>query len=390
MSVDARARSLGLPRMHKEKGELRDFLPGLVAAVADLGVEVVVESGIGSGMGLSDAEYLQVGPNVRSGTNEEALAQDVVLVLRSPDDRYDLLARGATLVSMLHYPTRPRRVARLVNLGLEAVSIDSIADDRGHRLVVNSRAVAWNGLEAAFEVLEESWPPLLDPLRGPIHVTVLGAGAIGKHAVEAATKYGDVARADRFAGMRGVEVVALGRNMTSDASYLRDRLAVTDVLVDATQRSDPSLPVIANEQLGWLPDHAVICDCNVDPYLLEADPPTVRSVEGIPQGDLDRWKLSPDDPAWGDVPAQIPHANRRWVVSCYSWPGVHPHACMQLYGDQLEPLLRTLFQRGGVSGLRTKGEFHERALWRASLRTWLELHPDVEHAGPEMHGLRRD
>jgi alanine dehydrogenase len=134
----------------------------------------------------------------------------------------------------------------------------------------------------------------------------------------------------------------------------------------------------------------VICDCNVDPYLLEADPPTVRSVEGIPQGDLDRWKLSPDDPAWGDVPAQIPHANRRWVVSCYSWPGVHPHACMQLYGDQLEPLLRTLFQRGGVSGLRTKGEFHERALWRASLRTWLELHPDVEHAGPEMHGLRRD
>ena len=91
-----------------------------------------------------------------------------------------------------------------------------------------------------------------------------------------------------------------------------------------------------------------------------------------------------------DVPDQIPHANRRWVVSCYSWPGVHPHACMELYGDQLEPLLRTLFHRGGVAGLRPKGEFHERALWRASLRTWLELHPDVEHAGPEMHGLRRD
>jgi hypothetical protein len=120
MSAGGRARSLGLPRMHKEKGELRDFLPGLVESVADLGVEVVVESGIGSGMGLSDADYLQTGPNVRPGSNEEALAQDVVLVLRSPDDRYQALSRGATLISMLHYPTRPRRVARLMNLGLEA------------------------------------------------------------------------------------------------------------------------------------------------------------------------------------------------------------------------------------------------------------------------------
>ncbi|MEX0753727.1 MAG: hypothetical protein WD556_01230 [Actinomycetota bacterium] len=390
MSEAGRARSLGLPRMHKERGELRDFLPDLVEAVSDLGVEIVVETGIGSGMGLTDADYMAVGPGVRPGSNEEAAAQDVVLVLRSPDDRYDLLKPGATLISMLHYPTRPRRVARLERLGLEAISIDSIADDRGRRLVVNSRAVAWNGLEAAFEVLEDHWPRLRDPERGPVRVTVLGAGAIGKHAVEAATKYGDPTRAERLAGLRGVEVVTLGRNMTADADYLRNRLAVTDVLVDTTQRSDPSLPVITNDQLAWLPEHAVVCDCNVDPYLIEADPPTVRSIEGIPQGDLDGWKLAPDDPAWEEVPDEIPHAIRRWVVSCYSWPGVHPQDCMQLYGDQLAPLLRTLFQRGGVGGLRRAGEFHERALWRASLRTWLEAHPDVEHAGPERHGLRRD
>lgn len=376
--------------MHKEAGERRDFLPELVEAVTDLGIDVVVESSIGSGMGLSDRAYADLAPNVKVGTSEEAFAQDVVLVLRSPDDRYGGLRRGATLVSMLHYPTRPRRVERLERLGIEAISIDSIADDRGRRLVVNSSAVAWNGLEAAFEVLEEHWPALLDPRRPPVRVTVLGAGAIGKHAVEAATKYGNRARAERLSDLRGVEVVTLGRNMTRDDGFLRERLAVTDVLVDATQRSDPAVPVITNEQVGWLPEHAVICDCNVDPYLLEAVPPTVRSVEGIPQGDLDGWKLSPDHPSWGDVPPSIPSSNRRWVVSCYSWPGVHPRACMELYGDQLAPLVRTLFQRGGVSGLRQNGEFHERALWRASLQTWLEAHPDVERAGPELHGLRRD
>ena len=152
------ALTLGLPRMHKEPGERRDFLPDLVAAVQDLTGAIVVEQGIGSGMGFADDDYTHVGPNVRLGSNEECFSQDVVLTLRAPEDRLHLLSRGATLVSMLHFPTRPRRVARLVELGLDAISLDLLEDDVGHRLVVDGRDVAWNGLEAAFDVLEREWP----------------------------------------------------------------------------------------------------------------------------------------------------------------------------------------------------------------------------------------
>lgn len=366
--------SLGLPRMHKEAGERRDFLPDLVGAIADLGGAIVVERGIGSGMGYADADYEAAGHRVTVGANEDAFAQDVVLVLRAPEDRLQLMRPGSVLVSMLHFPTRPRRVARLSELGLDAISLDLLVDDIGHRLVVDGRDVAWNGLEAAFDVLEREWAEFAEPTRPPIKVTVLGAGAIGKDAVEAATKYGSLERADRLSHLPGVEVATVGRNLTGRAGYMKERLAVTDVLVDATQRHDPSVPIVPNAWLGYLPGHAVVCDLVVDPYLLHESPPTVRGIEGIPQGNLDRWAFSPDDPAWNELPESVDRSQRRWVVSCYSWPGVHPHACMELYGRQLAPVLRTLLRAGAADGLAPDGEFHERALWRASLRAWVGGH----------------
>ncbi|MCI4354195.1 MAG: hypothetical protein L3K06_02375, partial [Thermoplasmata archaeon] len=373
MASRERELTFGLPRMHKEPGERRDYLPPLVRTLTDLGLPVAAESGIGSAMGLCDDDYAAVSPLVRLVSSEEAFAQRVILTLRSPEGRYESLRPGATLIAMLHFPTRPARVRTLLALGIEAISLDGVTDDHGRRLVENCRAVAWNGLDAAFDALTATFPALTDPRRAPVRVTIMGAGAIGKLAVEAATKYGSLERDAAFAarGLPGVEVVTIGRNLTSRTDYLRERLRTTDVLVDATQRADPSRALVPNAWIASMPRHAVICDLVVDPYLLDVDPPTVRAIEGIPQGNLDRFVFAPDDPDWDQtVPREVPSAERRTVVTCYSWPGVHPMECMELYGVQLDPLLRTLVARRGMAGVRADGEFHERALWRASLRAW--------------------
>ena len=260
---------------------------------------------------------------------------------------------GACLISMLHFPTRPLRVELLRSLGLEAISLDSIKDDTGRRLVENLRAVAWNGIEAAFDVLVQTYPPpgFASPHRLPVRVTLLGAGAVGMQVVQAATRYGNTALHSRLAkqGIPGVQVTVLEYDFTQHAHIMRPILELTDILVDATQRVDPSTPVIPNAWVGWLPEHAVLLDLAVDPYDCMVNPPFVKGIEGIPQGNFNQYKFAPDDPVYERISGCFDATNRRHAVSCYSWPGIYPNACMEVYGKQLLPILRITLERGGAA-----------------------------------------
>ena len=366
----------GFPLMRKEASEVRDFLPAFIARLSRLGARVILETEYGSGMGIAESEYLRAGRKIVFASHEDVLRQEIVVVLRCPEDEeLRRMAPGACLVSMLHYPTRPKRVELLRTLGLEAVSLDGLKDDSGRRLVENMKAVAWNGMEAAFRVLAKIYPdPGFDsPQRDAIRVTLMGAGAVGSHVVRAAVRYGDEALHRRLAqdGVPGVQVTAVDYDFTVREEKMRALLRGTDILVDATQRPDPSRCVIPNPWIADLPAHAVILDLSVDPY----DPvpghgTMVKAVEGIPQGNLDRFEIPPDDPAYDALPQGVDSRIRRWVVSCYSWPGVYPKQCMEVYGAQVRPVLRKILERNGVANIRPSGSFFERAISRAMLSRW--------------------
>ncbi len=294
-------KTIGFPRMRLESGEKRVFLPEFIQFVAGLGVKVHIEEGYGSRSGYTFSDYKRASPNVFMCSREQAFQKDVILILRSPKpDEFRLVKRGSILISMLHYPTRPKRIERLKELGINSISLDSIANDNTLRMVENMKAVAWNGLEAAFDWLERSWPGLVRPDKKPINVLILGTGMVGKHAIEAATKLGNVERNNDHISSNGPGAVALsiGRNIASNPATMKSLMEQSDILVDATQRRDPSKAVVPNKWIAWLPKHAVIVDLAVDPYTLDVDPPVVRGIEGIPQGNLDQYVFPADDPKW--------------------------------------------------------------------------------------------
>lgn len=367
--------SIGLPLMHLEPGEKRDFLPEFVQKLHHYGFEIFIEPGYGAGMGFRDDDYLALAPGARFTTLEEIYQKDIVLVLRYPGDEIVASMRpGACLVSMLHYPTRPQRIALLREKGIEAISLDSIKDDVGRRLVENLRAVAWNGVEAAFKVLKEHYPApgFEDPNRLPIKVTVLGAGAVGMFAIQAAIRYGNEHTWRHMAsiGATGVQVTAVDYDLTNHPQIIQQILKFTDILVDATLRHDPTRPVVLNEWIGQMRPHAILLDLSADPYDCEPELRSVKGIEGIPQGDLDQYVFAPGDPVYQKIPSCIPTRERRWAVSCYSWPGIYPRECMEIYGKQLAPMLHEIARLGGVQRIHPNGAFFQRAMARAMLSHW--------------------
>jgi len=380
--------TIGLARMHLEYGERRDFLPSLVADLEKSGAQVFLEYGYGSGIGFTEADYLKLAPNTQFVSHEEVYKKQMVLVLRCPTNiELELIQPGACLISMLHYPTRPQRVTQLKSLGIEAISLDSLKDETGRRLIENLRAVAWNGLEVGFQVLHRTYPSpgLESHERAAIQATIVGIGAVGMHAVQAASRYGKEKLWQALAarGVPGVQVTAIDYDLTKKEELMKEILSRTDILVDATQRPELSQIVIPNEWVGLMPEHAVLVDLSVDPYDCSANPVEVKGIEGMPQGNLDQYVFMPNDTVYDHIPGCVSVNHRRHAVSCYSWPGLHPKQCMALYGAQIRPIFRAIIGRGGVQNIDPQGRYFERAIGRALLSRWESVEAAPTTSKPE-------
>ncbi len=232
--------SIGFPRMNKEPSEKRAFLPEFIQFLAQF-ADVYLGEGYGSRLGFTFDDYRQGNLRVFQCSREEAFQKDYVIILRSPNmEEFELIQPGACLISMLHYPTRPKRVARLQALGIHSISLDSIVDDNNIRLVENMKAVAWNGLEVAFDMLEKHWPKLMREDQQPYQVLILGTGMVGKYAVDAATKLGNIERNNDHIGCKGPGAfgISVGRNITCHPETVERLFRNTDILVDATQRRE--------------------------------------------------------------------------------------------------------------------------------------------------------
>lgn len=357
---------LGFPKMKKEKGEKRDFLPDFFTRFLGDNLSIYLEKGYGSQLGFSEEDYLMANSRIIFSEKDEVFKQQLIVVIRSPEfDDIEKMRPGSGLLAMLHYETRPYLLDLLKKKQIHAFSLDSIVDDNNERLVVSYEMTALGGIHTAFSKLHELHKEKMILSNKPIKVSIIGMGKLGVHAGRISFgQFNEYELGKK--GVNGISVQFLEREIMEYPSSVKEILEQTDLLVDATKRPDPTRIIIANDLLGSLPKHAIVLDLTADPYEKRDDGYQVKAIEGIPHGSLDQYIFDVEDSAWNDIPSVVQSQNRRLTISCNAWPGVMAKECMNVYAEKMWPFIKLIGEKGFQMNINSDSS-NERALKRATI-----------------------
>lgn len=365
-------KSIGFPKMHKELGEKRDFLPKLFEDLKEYDVEVFLEEGYGEMMGYRQKDYILVNQKIKFVSHEEVYKNDLIIVLRSPEfNEIRLMKEGSILISMLHFETRETRNNLLKERKINCFSMDALCNDEDNRIMVNYRGTARTGSRIAFEELKKRTNGFESIKNNVINITILGMGAVAANSAKAFEEFSDKEFLSEN-NTRGAIVHMLPRTITQSYERLKNAIEITDILVDASKRLDSTKIIVMNELIEYLPEYAIILDLTADPYNDKVEPIQVKGIEGIPTGTLDKFVVEVDDKMYDSLPKTISSQNRRVVVSCNAWPGVDAEDCMNLYGQQIIPFLDVVLSKDIESLNMNSKNLYERSLVRASLDYYLK------------------
>ena len=185
-------------------GESRAALvPAGVKKLTALGLDVMVEAGLGLASGARDEEYAAAGADVISDIDSALVASEVVLGVRKPSPpTADLLAENTLHVSFLDPFNDKPLVQRLAKRGVTAVCMEMIPrSTRAQKMDALSSQANLAGYVAV--VLSASHCPRIFPMMmtpagtiPPARIFVIGAGVAGLQAIATAKRLG--ARVEAF------------------------------------------------------------------------------------------------------------------------------------------------------------------------------------------------
>ena len=184
---------VGIPRETKDGEKRVALLPAAVAALANAGHAVLVETGAGRGIGQSDAAYAAAGASSVPAA-EAWSAPLIVKVKELQEAELDRLPRDRCVFGFHHLPGEPERTRALAERHTTAIAFEMVRDARGGfpLLAPMSRIAGRMAIDVAARHLG----------RTPARVLVLGAGHVG---LAAATT----------AAARGAKVTLLSRSAYS-------------------------------------------------------------------------------------------------------------------------------------------------------------------------------
>jgi alanine dehydrogenase len=189
---------VGLPTEIKNHEYRVGLTPSSVRELTTRGHTVLVQKGVGDGIGLGDDQYLAVGATLAADGAEVYARADMVVKVKEPQAAECALLRpGQILFSYLHLAPDPVQTEALLKSGAVCIAYETVSSAGGRLplLAPMSEVAGRMAVQAGAISLEKShggMGVLLDGMPGvpASHVVVLGAGVVGTQALKMAVMLG--------------------------------------------------------------------------------------------------------------------------------------------------------------------------------------------------------
>ena len=189
---------VGVPKEIKVQEYRVGLTPTNVREVVAHGHEVVVETGAGSGIGITDRDYEVAGATIAQRAGEIFERAEMIIKVKEPQaSERKQLHKGQVLFTYLHLAPDPEQTKDLIASGATCIAYETVTNPAGGLplLAPMSEVAGRLSIQAGAYYLEKAHGGLGVLLGGvpgvdPAKVVVIGGGVVGRHAIHIALGMG--------------------------------------------------------------------------------------------------------------------------------------------------------------------------------------------------------
>ncbi len=268
---------IGVPKEIKNHEYRVGLTPASVREFVAHGHAVMVQTGAGASIGLSDDQYRAAGATLVDDAATVFRDAEMVVKVKEPQPQECAMLRpGQVLYTYLHLAPDPEQTAALVKSGAICVAYETITGANGGLplLAPMSEVAGRMAIQAGAAHLEKSkggMGVLLGGVPGvaPAHVAILGAGVVGTHALQVAVGMGArVTVLDKNVDrLRQLDLVFGNRITTqySNAASVEESVLAADLVVGGVLIPGAAAPkLVTREMIAKMKKGAVIVDVAID------------------------------------------------------------------------------------------------------------------------------
>ena len=267
--------TVGCPREIKRQENRVALTPGGTSQLVRQGVNVIVETGAGSGAAYGDEEYRAAGAEIVASAGEVFARSRIVVKVKEPQpEEIKMLRAGQILFTYLHLAADKALTQSLVATGVTGIAYETVQIGRRLPLLEPMSEVAgrMSVMVGAYYLAKHAGGrgTLLGGVPGvlPGNVVILGGGTCGTNAAKVATGIGADTTILEVSSERMTwldTAMPAARTLYSSEAALLEILPRTDLLIGAVLVPGAKAPkLVTREMLGLMREGTVLVDIAVD------------------------------------------------------------------------------------------------------------------------------